>query len=415
MRHVLMRQVRTLASKVVALVGVGALFAAVGLSPASAATSNLSLTVDQTYQTNGRVAAILSVGNTLYLAGSFTSMRPYGAAPGTGEVTRNHFAALDKTSGQLLPWDPNSDKEGYALAVAPDGSSIYVGGLFTTLGGVHQGRIAAVSPTTGAVIASWKPSVNGKVRTVIVDTQRVYLGGTFTTVNGQMIAELTAVSPTSGAIDPTWHAALNSAVQVLMFSPDGASIYAGGHFTTVNGDVTQKHLVRLSIVNAAVQEISFHPGWPVSSLAASGSSLIVAGNGAGGNAASEALSTGAKQWTIQTDGGIQAVTILGGLAYLGGHFDNMCTATGTPQSTTTGFKCPQLVTTRHKLLAVDAATGTLDPWNPGANTPLGVFALNNINGSLQVGGDFTKLGQPDSLGQATWQQQGYGQFSATAG
>ena len=67
--------------------------------------------------------------------------------------------------------------------------------------------------------------------------------------------------------------------------------------------------------------------------------------------------------------------------------------------------------TRHKLVAIDAVTGTLDPWNPGANSPLGVFGMASDGGSLEVGGDFTKIGTPNASHGATKNQQGYAQFS----
>ena len=62
-------------------------------------------------------------------------------------------------------------------------------------------------------------------------------------------------------------------------------------------------------------------------------------------------------------------------------------------------------------MAIDAGTGALDPWNPGVNSPLGVFALASDDGHLQAGGDFTKIGNPNTLSQATTSQQGYAQFS----
>ena len=94
---------------VVAVSTVGLLLAAIG--PASAATSDLPLTVDTTYQTNGRVDAILTIGDTVYLGGAFTSVRPAGAPAGTGQVTRQHLAAFSRSTGALLPWNPGTDKD----------------------------------------------------------------------------------------------------------------------------------------------------------------------------------------------------------------------------------------------------------------------------------------------------------------
>ena len=151
-------------------------------APASAA-SDLNDIGDHTYQTNGRVAAILPIGNTIYLAGSFTSMRPYGADPGTGEVPRSYLAAVDRDTGQLLPWNPGANKEAYALAASADGSTIYVGGLFTKVGGLTREKAAAITAATGAV-TGWAPTADNKVQAIAVSGSQVYLGGSFTTVDG---------------------------------------------------------------------------------------------------------------------------------------------------------------------------------------------------------------------------------------
>src|SRR4051794_38271167 len=60
-----------------------------------------------TWQVNGAVWALETVGNTVFVGGAFTSVRPPGAAEGTGEVTRNNFAAFNATTGDLLPCNPS--------------------------------------------------------------------------------------------------------------------------------------------------------------------------------------------------------------------------------------------------------------------------------------------------------------------
>ena len=94
--------------------------------------------------------------------------------------------------------------------------------------------------------------------------------------------------------------------------------------------------------------------------------------------------------------------VIGDTLYVGGHFDNFC-ATDTTGGTT-GFECPTILAVRHKILAVDAATGALDPWDPGADSPLGVYAIGTDDGRLEIGGDFGRAGH-------FHKQQGYAQFS----
>src|SRR6266508_4250233 len=56
-----------------------------------------------TWQTNGTVWALAYANGVVYASGDFTSVRPPGAALGTGEVARNHLAAFNASTGDLLP------------------------------------------------------------------------------------------------------------------------------------------------------------------------------------------------------------------------------------------------------------------------------------------------------------------------
>src|SRR5919199_5648914 len=61
------------------------------------------------WQTNGTVLALAYANGAVYVGGNFTSVRPPGAPAGTGEVPRNHLAAFDAATGELLPFDPDAD------------------------------------------------------------------------------------------------------------------------------------------------------------------------------------------------------------------------------------------------------------------------------------------------------------------
>ena len=410
MRHVLKTGAGwTLKASLLSAVGVASVL--IGSDPALAATSNLSLRADTTYQTNGRVDTILTIGSNVYVGGQFTSVRPSGAAAGTGEVPRQHLAAFDRTTGALLGWNPGADKEVLALTASLDGTAVYAGGLFTKVGGLSRGRLAEVDATTGAVLP-WAPKADLQVNTIAVTASLIYFGGTFDMVNSVPRTRLAAVDP-SGTLSSTWQPTADNRVRTIQPSPDGLSLFLGGDFLAINGDTTQKILAKVSPVDGTTKPWALHPGYPIHEFAFSGSTLYAAGDGSGGHVGAFVMSTGARIWTLQTDGGVQAVTIMNGVLYAGGHFDNVCV--GVVDGATSGFKCPTTQATRHKILAIDPVTGALDPWSPGANSALGVFSLANAGGSLQLGGDFTKLGNPDLVGQATFAQQGYGQFSPTVG
>ena len=71
------------------------------------------------WQTDNTVWALDAGGGVIYAGGEFTSVRPPGAAPGTSEVTRNHIAAFNATTGALITsFDPNANGWVYDLDVS---------------------------------------------------------------------------------------------------------------------------------------------------------------------------------------------------------------------------------------------------------------------------------------------------------
>ena len=345
-----------------------------------------------TWQTNGRVNVITVSGSTAYLGGQFTSLRPPGAAAGTGEVTRNHLAAISLTTGALLPWNPNAN--GVVRAIRVLGNNVYVGGSFGNVGGVARQRLAAVTQGTGAVVPGWNASASGMVFT-IAGTSVLYIGGDFTTVDGSARSHLAAVSVATGSLQP-WAPSANDQVRSLKLIA-GPRLIAGGNFTQVNGSA-QNHLAALSPDTGANLQWNTHVSYDVIGLATDAHGVYVAGAGGGGNFAAFNPATGSMMWQGGTNGNVQAIGVVGGFVYLGGHFQTYCGPQGGQHTCTNPIP-------RDKLLAVDENSGALQGWDPSANSVLGVFALMGDAGTGDVlaGGDFT------SIGQRT--QQGYAQFT----
>ncbi len=61
-----------------------------------------------------------------------------------GGIARNRIAAIDAGTGVPTAWNPNANSDVLALAVS--GSTIYVAGGFTTIGGQTSGVAAPYNP-----------------------------------------------------------------------------------------------------------------------------------------------------------------------------------------------------------------------------------------------------------------------------
>jgi outer membrane protein assembly factor BamB len=344
------------------------------------------------WQTNGRVETVVISGSTAYLGGEFTSVRPSGDALGTGEVARNHAAAINVETGALLPWNPNANTTVQAIAVS--GSTVYLGGMFGTVGGKTHTRLAAVDATTGAPIATFKGKADAEVMSLAVGATGLYAGGSFTLIDNVVHNHLAEVDLATGALVTGWTGSAGAKVNAIALTTDGSRLVVGGTFATLDG-VAQREIGAVSPATGALLGWTTHPSFPITTLAVDANGVYAAGTGAGGNVVAFNPTTGQQLWNGALDGNDQAIAVDGGNVYVGGHFNNYCgTGTGTG-----GCAAP---VARDHLLALNEANGALLPWHPAANGVLGVFALAGGDGTLEAGGDFTKIGG------AT--QQGFAEF-----
>ena len=148
-------------------------------------------------------------------------------------ATRANLMAVELSSGALLPFV--ADTNGTVNAIASDGSSLYIGGTFTTVNGVARNRLAKLDLATGAVDTSFTAGAGNIVHDMVVVGSRLYIVGEFNTVNGVERHRAAAVNTSNGDLDATYDPNASSKVQAIAASPNGATIYLGGNFATMGG------------------------------------------------------------------------------------------------------------------------------------------------------------------------------------
>ncbi|WP_344798148.1 LamG-like jellyroll fold domain-containing protein [Frondihabitans peucedani] len=195
-----------------------------------------------TASTNAQVKAVAasSDGSSLFVAGSFTQV---------DGATRTRIAKVDAKTGALVSaFTATANSTVNALAVR--GNTLYLGGAFTSVtatvggAGVSRGQLAAVDATTGAILP-WNPSaVGGNVSSLAVspDGGKVVVGGAFTTLNGSGNPGygLGAVDSTSGALLP-WAANTTkvrdggSMAGITSLTGDSTGVYGSGYVFGTGG------------------------------------------------------------------------------------------------------------------------------------------------------------------------------------
>ncbi|OWU98782.1 delta-60 repeat domain-containing protein [Micromonospora wenchangensis] len=238
-RPVWRRWFAALAAPVLAVGLLAAPAHAADLTPVTSTLTSANPADNIPHAQDGDTKAFAEIGNTVYVGGSFTSVK---AAGGTSWTSRNYLFAYDRTSGALkADFSPTLDGAVHALAASPDGKLI-VGGAFKNVNGVSRKNLVQLDPVTGATVASWVGrSDGGLVRRTVVVGNKLYIAGAFHWVNGTEHSLLARLDATTGAIDPSFQIdasvarASSELVWGLAVSPDGKTLVAVGNFTEVNG------------------------------------------------------------------------------------------------------------------------------------------------------------------------------------
>ncbi|HKN91302.1 MAG TPA: hypothetical protein VJ622_13590 [Acidimicrobiia bacterium] len=348
-----------------------------GLAALDAATGALDAAFNPAPSAGGVEAMVLTASGRLLLGGGFTKI---------GATARNHLAAVTAATGALdAAWAPSADGAVHTLRLSADGTGVFAGGAFATIGGTARSRLALLSATgTGALDATWKPTADADVSGLALsaDGSRLFAAGAFTKLNGTARNYLGALAATGAGATDGWNP--NAAMPALTVAVTPTVAFAGGTFASVNGtaranlaafDTTTGALVPGFVANSDKTVRAIEPS-------ADGSSLYVGGlfkkvNGLSRSRLAKLnATTGAVDgaWAPKASGEVKALAVAGGQVYAGGAFASV---NGTA---------------RNRAAAVDAASGALSPWNPNVSTVVWALAASPDATTVYLGGAFTTVG-----------------------
>jgi len=315
-------------------------------------------------EVNGVVNVSISDGSGgFYVGGAFTSI---------GGVLRNRIAHIN-SEGTITAFDPNADSSVAAMALS--GTTLYVGGSFSTIGGQSRNYLAAIDTTTGLATA-FDSNPSSDVTSLALSGLVLYVGGSFSSIGGQSRNYLAAIDTTTG-LATTFNP--NPSGPVYAMIPGGSVLYVGGSFITIGGQ-TRSRIAALDISTGLATTFNPNASSTVNALALSGTTLYAGGafTTVGGQSrnriAALDTSTGlATTFDPNASSTILALALSGSTLYAGGSF------------ITIGGQ------SRNRIAALDVSTGLATTFNPNAVNN-SVYALALSGSMIYIGGNYTTIG-----------------------
>lgn len=302
------------------------------------------------------VRSILATANAIYIGGWFKS------ANGS---ERKYAAAIDPSTGAVLPWNPHASQQ--VMAILPRGSSVLLGGLFISVNGSDRTNFAAIDLATGKA-TSWAPATgdeiadNDYVTAMALRGTTLWVGGRFTSLNGQPRANLGALSTNGDLL--SFRADTNDVVNAIAATK--ARIYVGGRFTTIN-DQSRSFLGAVDPTTGATLSWAGSFGRSVNAIVVAGPRLYAGGFGLGAWDVNSVA-----QPVPAVDGSVDSLAWDGTTVYVGGQYQHL------------GGQA------RNGLAATVPGTETVTSWNPAMPAFRDVLALG-VSPSYVYTSDFGTL------------------------
>jgi hypothetical protein len=194
--------------------------------------------------TTEEIRQIADCNGTMYAVGTFTQISGSNGST-TQTYTRNRiFSFSDTTPFTVTSWDPNVNGTVNTIALNSSCTTAYIGGQFTTVGGATAKNIAAIDTTTGALVPGFKDNAGGQVETILAVNGHLLTGGFFKGINGSTIDPYYAsLNPTTGKDDGFVHLSISGHIQFTGVKNNSTQVFNqqlshGGTLVLVEGDFT---------------------------------------------------------------------------------------------------------------------------------------------------------------------------------
>lgn len=315
---------------------------------------------------------------TVYIGGSFTYLGPYTGAG----------VAINKTTGALPSVFPpiTGSNPGVYASISDGNGGWYVGGTFTTIGGVDQTNLAHIN-SDGTVDVTFNPGISGTIYALALRGNILFIGGSVYSVNVDSRYGVAAIDATTGDTLPWNPSTQNSWDTVYSLKLDGTVLYVGGSFSNI-ASTNRNGLVALDTSLAETEATATTTSWDPSPTAfATVYDIEIDGNNVyvGGSFTSIGSDTrnylaqidkttgAATSWNPEADYIVRAIEINGGSVFVGGYFNSVSGVS-------------------HMYVAeINASTGLATSWDP-AFIGSGVYDLKVDSDTVYVGGSFTSVG-----------------------
>ncbi len=357
---------------------------------------------------NTNVLALEASPTRVFVGGRFTGVQqgPTGSAQ-----SQPSLAAFDLEGNWISTFRPVVAGRVWDMVLTPD-DKLIIAGDFTSVNGVANTRgLAALDPTTGAVISGWRARISRvsgsewRVRALDLRGSYVYAVGLFdrlmagTATVPVAVSNAAAVAVSDGAQGPWQPTLANGSGMDVAATRDGTRVLVAGNFSSIGGSTTHGYFGVTAIGTGA--PVSGVAAWTPSAadrekyqqaVADLGTSLIVGGSEHSLQRWNAARTSRWDAAIAKPGGDIQAIEVVGSKVYVGCHCGGWVYEGTNSYASPSGFRAISPI----NLVGMwDTATWTLDrTWFPAAlkgASGEGVWAMDtDVNGCLWVGGDLNR-------------------------